>query len=132
MRTQEEIIEQIREIDDEGTPFCFESSTLLDFIPSGVRLREFPSLTSDDTYIEPTRQNILREMFNYLETARDTIRHEKGLSQVRSEQRYHAWLWLLGDYELYSRCTGKFWGVLDTIEDYCKKHMKGKNECRAS
>ena len=102
MRTQEEIVARINEIQKDDRLFDFESPDLLiyldfehaqPFLIEGVTAEQW-------TGREYTREAVVEEIKEYLPFAFEKAQGERGLSAIRSQQHFRAWLWLAGDDDL--------------------------------
>lgn len=75
----------------------FEDALNLDFIQE--RFDEDESIQDgwDDDVIEPTRENVIADMVEYMDFALGKAIDHRGLSASRSIEKMTAWLWLLND-----------------------------------
>lgn len=101
MRTQDEIVTQYQESTD---LFGFEGDVLIQYLDV-EHLRPLCKPGADLTEIKPlplTREQILQDMAQYMIFAWDKVRNHRGLSAGRSVAKMKAWLWLLGDDQLFA------------------------------
>lgn len=100
MRTPEEILKRIEEVKDQD-PFGFETSDLLealDYTLAKPYLREDCTKQEWDESREPyTPEAARNKIRNYLAFAWDKANTGRGLSAVRSQSHFKAWMWLAGD-----------------------------------
>ena len=98
MRTQEEILERIREVKDKDI-FGFEWQSLADYLDyENVK----PLIKEDvtrDKWKKETRTP-KEVMIEYMPFAWDKANNKRGLSAGRSIYHYKAWLWLDGNDKL--------------------------------
>lgn len=100
MRTAEEIVQQIK---GSKSLFGFEVSVWIVYLPF-EQARQFLKPEADVSkweYKEPTRENILSEMREYMAFAWSKVQDHRGLSANRSVEKMKAWLWLLEDQESF-------------------------------
>lgn len=103
--THEHIVERIRERQDADL-FGFEIRDYLYYLPfefasEFVTLKEGCTPEERDAEIGTlTRENVVKEMREYMAFAIGKAEDERGLSTMRSIQHYTAWTWLAGDVEL--------------------------------
>jgi len=116
MRTQSEILARIKER-DEGDPFDWEIDEYIVFL-DWEHVKDFLIPDADqggwnDDFREPTRENVLEKMREYMPFAVDKAERGRGLSALRSIMHYTAWVWLLEDDDLLEV-------VMVDYEDYGK------------
>lgn len=116
MKTQDEIVEKIREREAEGFIFDFFPDVLVgkldfehakEFLKEGATAEEWAACCD----LDQTREEMVDEMAKYMKLAWDKANNERGLSANRSVQKMEAWCWLLGvdheidwdDYEPYGK-----------------------------
>jgi len=96
MKTQEEIVERLKE---PGDMFGFGPGVLIGYLEyehakpylkEGVTTEEW----KPDTL---TREAVLETMRDYMEFAWGKAQNHRGLSASRSVIKFEAWVWLLGD-----------------------------------
>jgi len=110
MRTQEEIIERIKDL--KGTDFfgfqIYELYLALDhehvkpFLKEGVEEKDWEQTIKND-------EDVKKTMIDYMEFAWEKANNCRGISASRSISHYKAWLWLLGDV---------VFNQFDDLEDY--------------
>jgi hypothetical protein len=110
MRTQEEIIERIKEV-EEGDFFGFEVDGLIEFI-TFENAQEVcrPEITEEEWNLT-LKASGASAILDYLLFAWDKANSCRGLSAARSLSYMKAWLWIegdddvswLGDYEYYGK-----------------------------
>ncbi len=124
MRSQNQIVDRIKG----GTEdfFGFAMSVMIEFVERDRRKREDWIKPEEDDIIpfhEPTKENVLMQMKEYLPFAYDKAYMERGLSADRSVTKFTTWLWLLEDDDLYQfACNDEnypMYGrpILDAIRD---------------
>jgi hypothetical protein len=100
-RTNAEIVARIKEVEYLDI-FGTEVGDLLNYLPFDFA-RPWLSLRSLDQWEKVrqphTRENILKEMHEYMSFAVDKATNHRGLSASRSIFHYKAWIWLLGDQD---------------------------------
>lgn len=98
MRTGEEILEKIKEIENEDI-FGFMRTDLIVRLPFNLAkpfLKE--NAKESDWKIAPRdRDSILTEMLEYMPFAWEKANNFRGLSAGRSMNHYSVWVWLAGD-----------------------------------
>ncbi len=102
MRSQNQIVERIKDAKEDF--FGFAMGVLIDFVEKDRRAREdwIPDDKEDILpFVEPTKENVLRQMREYLPFAFDKASNERGISASRSVTKFTTWLWLLEDDYLY-------------------------------
>lgn len=103
MRTYTQLVEHCGSVDD-GL-FGFERGTLLEYVAFADAR---PYLKDDATAeqwgdVKPlTHEQVLADLHDYLPFAIEKAEDERGLSAIRSISRMRAWVWLLGDDDLYA------------------------------
>jgi hypothetical protein len=105
MRTEQEIVERIRERAKEDL-FGFEISALVVWLPFD-KAREFlkdEAKESEWSYKPCTDDAVRRKVLGYLPFAWDKALNHRGISAGRSISHMTAWLWLLGETELCAVC----------------------------
>lgn len=115
MRTNEEIIKRISEI-DENSIFDHVRGDLLyylDFESLKHLVKEELLEEFQEKWVPKSqeRELVLKEAFEYMSFAWDKANNFRGLSAMRSLDHYKAWLFILGDedkidFENYN-CYGK-------------------------
>ncbi|MEE9215623.1 MAG: hypothetical protein V3U54_12785 [Thermodesulfobacteriota bacterium] len=103
MKTYDEIVVKVREIangfDIFGTVkdliFYLPFDKAKQFLNEDVTLEEFTKLSG--IY---TRENVIKEIKEYLPFAFDKAENERGLSANRSIDHFKCWLFLIDDQEL--------------------------------
>lgn len=102
-RTQDEIVARINQLagDDFFGTQTSDMLTYLDFDHAKPFLKEDCTKEKwDDARKEPLRENVIKEMVEYMEFAWDKANNKRGLSAGRSMDHYRAWLWLIGESDL--------------------------------
>ena len=123
MRTQEEILQKIKDVEKEDF-FGTIRDDLLQFLKFENAKQFLLENTEEEwreIYKEPSEENIKKEMREYLGFAFGKAEDERGLSAGRSMQHYYGWIWLLdkedyfGDVRDYSK-----YGIpyLNMIKEY--------------
>lgn len=101
MRTQEQILDRIKEIKEEDF-FGFATGVLvgyLDFEHAKPFLKD--EVTKDQWKPSTTVSNyIVEEMKDYMHFAWEKALNHRGLSAGRSVQKMETWLWMIEDDEL--------------------------------
>lgn len=103
MRTQQEIIDKMKAVEDNDF-FCTIRSDLLNYLdyPNAKPFLK-PEATEEEwnkAKSTLTRENVLKEMLDYMPFAWDKANNFRGLSAGRSMDHYTAWVWLLGDEDV--------------------------------
>lgn len=116
MRTQEEIVERIKER-QRHDKLGFEVDMYYGFLGYNYAkefLKDGVTKEDWDEHIE-TREihNIMKE---YMEFAKKKAENERGISASRSIAHYIAWLWLANDNDL--------WNEIDDYYDYGIPQLK--------
>ena len=115
MRTQEEIVAQYREREGrdvlgfEVNEYIFAMS-----FESAKPLLKESATTWDPAY--KTDEDVREMAIDYMAFAWEKANNCRGISACRSLAHYQAWLWLLGDNEL--------WPTFDEFEHYGKAHLR--------
>ena len=113
MKTQEEILKRIKEIDNRDT-MGFEKSDLINFL-SFKNAKQFLVEEAKEKDWEQDK-NPKKIMIDYMSFAKEKAEDERGLSAGRSICHFMAWLWLDGNTEL----AEKIWNY----SDYGKPQLK--------
>jgi hypothetical protein len=104
MRTQEEIAKRIKELDaDPTTPFGFAQSALLECLDFEHARPFLKKDTTAEEWGEPaatTRELLLDAMRDYMPFAWGKAEDHRGLSAMRSIEKFESWVWALGEDEL--------------------------------
>lgn len=98
MRTEDEIVERIREL-RESDVFGFTISELVAYLPF-ERAREFleKGATGEDWPNFPTdRDSVVKQMRDYMAFAWEKANNRRGISAWRSLAHMQAWLWMIGE-----------------------------------
>lgn len=102
MKTQEEILERYNERKD-GDSLGFEVDKYPEWL-TFENVKKLGILKEDVTeeewnkyYKEPTYENIMAKMKDYISFAYEKARDQKSISAWRSLAHYQAWIWLLDD-----------------------------------
>ena len=99
MRTPQKIMDRIEERGKEDI-LGFEVEEYVDFLDFAHAEKYLASCTAvewSEVYKEPTRENVIAKMQDYLEFAWEKADGAKGISANRSIMHYLAWIWLLDD-----------------------------------
>lgn len=123
MRTDEEIIERLKEIDEKGEDFLGTRRAELVHMLSAGQARPFLKMDVDPgdwKRGERDRESILKRMLDYMPFAWNKAINCRGISAGRSMEHYLEWIWLLGDdpgfleeYEFYGK---------DNLVKVCEKY----------
>lgn len=109
MKTDSEICERIGAITEEDG-FGFERQllvTYLGFEAARPYLRE--GLSKEDWephWREPNEENVRKDMLDYLPFAWEKANGCRGISAIRSLLKFRAWIWFLGEDDLYEEIMG--------------------------
>ena len=124
MKTQQQILEHIKEIKDEDF-FGFEISILIEFLTAesietlrGVVVKDDADF-SDHVPKSPDEETIKSEMRDYMPFAWGKANGFRGISAGRSIQHYQAWLWLLGEYEFSKSLSNYQYYGKDELVEIC-------------
>ena len=101
MRTQQEIVDRMKA---ESSIFAFGSEVLAGYLEL-EHLRPFCKRDADLADHKPsplTSEHVLAEMRGYMEFAWGKALGHRSISASRSVEKFAAWLWLLGDDEMFS------------------------------
>lgn len=128
MRTQKEIIDRFNSVSGDdylGFETCvlaewltYESVKELGVLVEGTTEKEW-----DKLYKEPTYENVLKRMKDYISFAYDKARGHRGISAYRSLAHYKSWVWLLDDgfSEEFDRMVERYTGygipILDKLNE---------------
>jgi len=98
MKTIKEILERCR---NPKSPLSFDAEALINFLPY-EEAKEFlkEGTTAEQwnkIYIKATRENVIKEIREYMEFALGKAENHRGLSAIRSIEKMNAWIWLLDD-----------------------------------
>ena len=99
MRTQQEILDRIEER-IEADPLGFEVGEYVDFLDYTHAKSYLENCTEEEwnkIYKEPTKENVISTMQDYIEFAWEKADSHRGLSANRSIEYYLAWIWLAED-----------------------------------
>lgn len=105
MRTQDEIVAELRKADGELSDFFgTKSSDALEFLDF-EHAKEFlkPEATAQEweSVVKPiTRDAIVKKISDYMAFAFEKANNCRGLSANRSISHMEGWLWILGDEDL--------------------------------
>lgn len=108
MRTQEEIAQRMR---DSASMFGFEREIFVGFLDlkhakeflKDEAVAEYESGSKKWDYKDPTRENVLAEMKEYMAFGWEKVDDHRGLSANRTIEKMQAWAWVLGDDELMKK-----------------------------
>lgn len=106
IRTQEEIVAHCVEMRRTGEDFFgFQQGVLAMYLDTAhvQPLLKQGGVWSDDDVTPLTAETIINEMREYMSFALGKADNERGLSANRSDDKYQAWMWLLGDQELIDK-----------------------------
>jgi hypothetical protein len=109
MRTQEEILNRIKEVEKKDWMGTIRSD-LVDFLEY-ENAKQFlkgeitPEGWLENGFTENTEENIKAKMSGYLEFAFNKAENERGLSAGRSMDHYSAWIWLLDKEDHFGDVT---------------------------
>lgn len=116
MRTPQEILDRMAERMS-GDPGGFEVGEYVDFLDFAHAEEYLASCSEEEwnkIYKEPTRENVVAKMQDYLDFAWEKADNEKSVSANRSIMHYLAWIWLTGDDNFLSRVQHEY------DERYCE------------
>lgn len=106
MRTEQEILERLEQpaLND---PFGFERNNLVDHLPFSSARTFLKDGVTEEEWEKGGRKPLERdaveaEVADYMQFALDKAENHRGLSASRSLSHFKAWLWLLGDDDLYA------------------------------
>jgi hypothetical protein len=123
MRTQDEIVNKIKEI--EFTDFFgFKTSDLIDYLDyEHAKPYLKPEVTKDQWKIMPTdRESILKEMHEYMSFAWDKANNRRGISASRTMGHYSIWVWMLGDEEIFGNLEDYEYYGKDKLVELCEHY----------
>ncbi len=127
MRTQEEIVARILERSDHDI-FGFETSEYLDFIDYAhakpfLKPEATESQWNNEVFKEPTKENVLAKMLDYMPFAWKKANDCRGISADRSICHYRAWLWVLNDgfFETFNSIKYEHYGK-EILIAICENH----------
>ena len=134
MKTQEEILKKIKEVEKKREDiFNVMTTTLiysLTFKNAKPYLKDDCMLTETE-WKKTTDETIKKEMIDYMDFAWDKANNFRGISATRTMQYYEIWLWLIGNDELSEKCRDyNFYGKHQLVEickylelDYTNHHL---------
>lgn len=99
MRTYEEIKEKCQDPEDF---FGHIAEVCVPYLPFSYAKEFLKEGVEEWEHHELTKENILKDMKDYMEFAWGKVENHRGLSASRSVEKMQAWLWLLED-ELYDK-----------------------------
>lgn len=110
MRTQQEIIDRMVERkEDDALGFeADEYVYFLDFAHAKKLLSGINNAEWNKVYKEPTRENVIGQMQDYLNFAWRKADNERGISANRSIMHYIAWIWLAGDDDFLQQVQDEY------------------------
>lgn len=114
MRTQQEILQRIRERENDDF-FGYERSDLVDYLEYENAKPFLNDTTTKESWGKEPRKSPKDVMIEYMPFAWDKANNFRGLSASRSMSHYISWLWLDGDDEL--------WKTLEDYEFYGKPQL---------
>jgi len=123
VRFYEEIVERVRAIEAESRLFDFEGETLIRFLPFEFAKPFLIDEATEESFGERpplTHESVVEAMREYMPHAWEKCEDERGLSAMRSSQRYAGWLWLLCDDDLSEMEPG--WYGFDLLWAVCQKY----------
>ena len=102
MRTQSEIVAEIEKLKNNDF-LGFKREDLIDFLDfEHAKPHLKPEVTNEEWHpAQNSRENILKQMEDYMAFAWDKANNYRGLSAGRSMAHYTAWIWLLGDEQVF-------------------------------
>lgn len=100
MRTIQDILNRIKEVEDDDF-FGAIRSDLVDFLPFNEAKSFLKEDVTEDQWKpkELSREQVMKEIIDYLPFAWDKANNCRGLSAGRSIDHMEAYAWLLGDKE---------------------------------
>jgi len=141
MRTQEQVVERVKAAG--SNIFDFSADIYLDYLDFEhadlllkgratketweVALGDFSGFGPPTNRTRPIplddRNFILESMRHYMGFAWDKVLDQRGISAMRSVQKFSAWLWLLEDDELSAELLGEYhdYGAV-LLEKVCVKY----------
>ena len=103
MKTQKEIVDKIKQIKN-NDPLGFKTSFLLDYLDFDNARPWLRKAATKEAWGEAkllSKQDILKEMEEYMSFAWDKANNFRGISASRSIDHYEVWMWLIGDEEVF-------------------------------
>ncbi len=123
LRTQEQIVAKMKQVEDTDF-FGVIRSDLLNYLDY-EHAKEFlkPEAKEEQWNFNPlTREKVLGEMLEYMPFAWDKAINMRGLSAGRSMHHYTAWVWLIGDEEVFGNLEDyQFYGK-DNLRKICEHY----------
>jgi hypothetical protein len=116
MRTQDEIVAKCIEVEKDTAPFGFFTSEVLipyldkEHVKPFLRKNELASWDEVHNH-HKDEDDVLMNMREYIGFAWQKVYKHKGITAITAVAKLRAWVWLIGDDELY-RWTG--------LEESCK------------
>jgi hypothetical protein len=113
MRTQDEIVAQCKSTEDKDAfSSMFANEVLIPYLDWAHAYSDDPekSLVNKEARKEnwdevhrghKTDKDVISEMKSYMGFAWEKVTNHRGISTIRSVTKMMAWLWLLGDTEMY-------------------------------
>lgn len=103
MKTPQEIVQRLKE---HKTTFGWEEEVLLPMLPfelaKAFLIPDAPRADWDKFPPIDTPELVVEEMKSYMMFAWEKVKSHRGISAGRSLAKMMAWLWVLGDEELYA------------------------------
>lgn len=123
MRTDDEILARIEARKEEDF-FGFELPDLLIRLPfEKARPHVSDEITEAGwTTLPRDRDSVLKEMHEYMSFAWDKANNCRGLSAGRSMCHYMAWVWLVGDEEVFGDLTDYQYYGKDNLVKICNHY----------
>lgn len=123
MRTDDEILARIEARKEEDF-FGFELPDLLIRLPfEKARPHVSDEITEAGwTTLPRDRESVLKEMHEYMSFAWDKANNCRGLSAGRSMCHYMAWVWLVGDEEVFGDLTDYQYYGKDNLVKICNHY----------
>lgn len=105
-RSNEEILAEFDRRSKDVLLFDFGMEELIFRLPIELARPHFNDDVNEEEFRSEQKSmlyhDIIAEMRDYMVFAWDKANDERGLSAMRSVQRFTAWLWLLGDKETFA------------------------------
>lgn len=124
MRTEKEILERIAAVEKDdwlGTTrgdliHALNFDAARPFLKEGVKPEDWTTTLVTD-------EDVKKAMLDYMEFAWGKANNCRGISASRSIDHYKAWLWLLGDDELFQFCEDDYhWYGKPQLKRICEKY----------
>lgn len=123
MRTNKQILNRIKQIEKDDF-FGFERNDLIMYLDQKHSKPFFKDGYdgSDWKPLSKNKKDILKQMYDYMEFAWDKAKNCRGISASRSMSHYSAWIWMLGDEDVFGNLQNYNYYGKDNLVKICEHY----------